>query len=130
MPSPAERLSEALATLTRLDSHDHRIPTVTELCRLAAISRNSLYRYHPNTLAALHEYRRRRRTQLPREASTESRLLQAEFRSVLDQIPKFVALVDHYYVAYHETRAMLHRRERELAELRRRLDEKATRIGR
>ena len=40
------------------------------------------------------------------------------------QSAKLVALVDHYYSAYRETRSLLERRERELADVRRRLDNK------
>jgi len=130
MPTPAERLSDALATLTRLDSDGARIPTVTELCRLAAVSRNSLYRYHRDTLEALHQHRRQRYTQLARGVSTETQAHQAELKSTRDQLQKVVALVDHYYVAFHEARAMSERREREIADLRRRLEEKTTRIRR
>lgn len=39
-----------------------------------------------------------------------------------DQISKLTALVDHYYAAYRETRALLDRRDRQLAELRRKLN--------
>jgi hypothetical protein len=128
MTSPAERLKNALEALTGRDPHDERIPTVTELCRVAAVSRNALYRYHPATLKALHELRRRRCAPMRREARAENRLLKTELKSVRNQIPKIAALVDHYYVAYKETQAMLNRRERELAELRRRLNETPARI--
>jgi chromosome segregation ATPase len=128
MPSPAERLRCALVTLTQDKLDDDRIPTVTELCRLASVSRNSLYRYHPETLKALHEFRRERRMPRSPEARTEDRFLRDELRSVREQIPNLVALVDQYYAAYHETRTLLERRERELAELRRRLDTKPSRI--
>jgi hypothetical protein len=39
-----------------------------------------------------------------------------------DQLSKLAALVDHYYAAYRETRALLDRRDRQLAELRRKLN--------
>jgi transposase InsO family protein len=38
-----------------------------------------------------------------------------------DQLFKLAALVDHYYAAYRETSALLERRDRQLAELRRKL---------
>lgn len=47
------------------------------------------------------------------------------FYSLLqDQLSKLAALVDHYYAAYREVRAMLDRRDREISELRRKLDAK------
>jgi hypothetical protein len=45
-------------------------------------------------------------------------------------VAKLVALVDHFYSAYCETHSLLARRERELAELRRRMDFKPTQLGR
>jgi hypothetical protein len=44
--------------------------------------------------------------------------------------PKLAALIDHYYAASTELRALLERRDRELAELRRRLDERPVRLSR
>jgi hypothetical protein len=38
------------------------------------------------------------------------------------QLSEIAALVDHYYAAYGEARAMFDRRDRELADLRRKLD--------
>jgi hypothetical protein len=38
-----------------------------------------------------------------------------------DQLSKLANLVDHYYAAYRETSALLERRDRQLAELRRKL---------
>jgi hypothetical protein len=39
-----------------------------------------------------------------------------------DRICKLAALVDHYFSAYRETAALLERRDRQLADLRSRLD--------
>ena len=39
-----------------------------------------------------------------------------------ERVTGLAALVDHYYVAYRESHNLLARRERDLAELRRRLD--------
>ncbi|HUO96097.1 MAG TPA: hypothetical protein VMT92_07675 [Steroidobacteraceae bacterium] len=129
MPTPAERLKDALAALTG-PSADDRAPTVTALCRRADVSRNSLYRYHPDVLEALHAYRRRRLIHSTCESGTAVRRLQSELSNTREQIPKLVALIDHYYAAYQEARTLLDRRERELAELRRRLDAKPSRVGR
>ncbi|HEX3845720.1 MAG TPA: hypothetical protein VHV80_15310, partial [Steroidobacteraceae bacterium] len=49
------RLTRALATLTEPAQLRSRV-TVAELCRLADVSRNSLYRYHAPILAALHRH--------------------------------------------------------------------------
>lgn len=55
------RLTEALSTLTEqaLADNTARDVTVTKLCQLAHISRNSLYRYHRGILKNLRTYRRR-----------------------------------------------------------------------
>jgi hypothetical protein len=130
MPTPAERLKDALAALTGSDATGDCVPTVTALCRLADVSRNSLYRYHPEMLEALHDHRRRLRARSACESSAAVRRLQSELKNTQEQVPKLVALIDHYYAAYQEARTMLDRRERELAELRRYLDAKPSRVGR
>jgi hypothetical protein len=121
-PPAADRLRNALATLTQRAPTDDAAPsaTIAELCRLAAVSRNSLYRHHPAVLKALHQYQYERRadaqaaTQISAQLRSENALLQ-------QKLAKLAALVDHYYGAYRETRSLLERRDRELAELRRSL---------
>ncbi len=56
-PSPNRRtaqarLAKALETLTQPggDNRAAQTVTVTELCQLAGVSRNSLYRYHTDVL--------------------------------------------------------------------------------
>jgi hypothetical protein len=51
-------LTKALETLTQRDRGATTV-TVAELCRVADISRNSLYRYHAPILKTLREYQRR-----------------------------------------------------------------------
>lgn len=109
------RLTHALATLTERTPVPSRV-TVAELCRLANVSRNSLYRYHAPILAALHRH------QGPKSARTRGLRSAERHRSenafLRDRITKLAALVDHYFAAYRETAALLARRERELAEVR------------
>lgn len=50
--------------------------------------------------------------------------MNSEIASLRDQLNKLVTLVDHYYGAYCETRTLLQRRERELADLRRTFNSK------
>lgn len=56
----AQRLRDALATMVRTPSTGVAVQplTATTLCQIAGISRNALYRYHPEVLAALHEAQR------------------------------------------------------------------------
>lgn len=97
---------------------------------MAEVSRNSLYRYHPQVLAALRQLQsRREHVRGGRSGSAPS----AEHRELLTlryQSARLVALVDHYYAAYRESQALLERREQELAELRRRLDSKPVALTR
>ena len=113
------RLTRALATLTERHSTRSTI-TVAELCRLANVSRNSLYRYHAPILAAL------RRHQGPKSARKRALRSAEHHRNenalLRDRLTKLAALVDHYFAAYRETAALLERRDRELAALRARLD--------
>jgi AcrR family transcriptional regulator len=91
--------------------------TVTELCRRAGVSRNALYRYHPEVLHDLRKLQcRALRAARSREASTDER---TQTGLLNRHIASLVALVDHYYIAYREASALLARRERELAEVRR-----------
>jgi hypothetical protein len=88
------------------------------LCELAGISRNALYRYHPGALHELHKLQRRR-SRGPSPAQHELQRLRDENEDLRKQMNKIVALVDHYYAAWQESRTLLERRERELAEVRR-----------
>ena len=119
--SPADRLRQALATLTATSGSDERV-TVSALCQLANVSRNSLYRYHRDVLGALREHQRVRHGAGSARPHNTIDSRHAELAALRLQIPKLAALVDHYYAAYRETRALLDRRDRQLAELRRRLN--------
>jgi hypothetical protein len=120
-PAAAQRLTEALESLTRQDARAAASVTVAELCRVADVSRNSLYRYHSPILKALHEHQRHG----PQGAYIKARKSAAKRReenlALREEVAKLVALVDHYFTAHRETAALLERRERELAELRRKL---------
>ncbi len=112
------RLMDALSTLTERAPRQSRL-TVAELCRLANVSRNSLYRYHAPILAAL------RRRQAPKSARTQAlrsvERLRSETALLHERLTKLATLADHYFLAYREALALLERRDRELASLRRHL---------
>lgn len=124
-PAVAARLAGALEVLTQHSGRDmpHQGPTVSALCRLAGVSRNSLYRYHPEILAAL---RLHQRGPAPDTSVGHSHASPAPYdhTAIQDQLSKIAALVDHYYAAYREARVLLDRRDRELADLRRKLHQK------
>ena len=118
--SPAERLREALAELVTRQSPGgtNEALTATALCDLAGVSRTAIYRYHPDVLHELHKIQRRSR----RDPGPDKRTLHKlrdENRVLQQQVAKLAALVDHYYAAWNESRTLLERRERELAEVRR-----------
>ena len=122
--SAADRLKEALTMLTHRKSKlgDPQYATAAELCRLAGVSRNSLYRYHSEALKALRKLQCRRLTREDRGETRTIELLRAETASLHEKIAKLAALIDHYYSAYRETVSLLERRDRELAVMRRKLD--------
>ena len=130
MSSNAERLREALESLAKPSGQGTPPLTVAALCRAAGISRNSLYRYHPQILEALHALRRQQRATREQADCAEVRRLRAELAQLREQIPKLAALIDHYFAAFTELRTLLGRRDLELAELRRRLDSRPARISR
>jgi len=117
-PAAAARLKRAFDLLKQQSGGDRPTQgaTLSELCRLAGVSRNSVYRHHPALLAALRAHQRGSPVDEPTPCTTP------DFALLQDQLGKLAALVDHYYAAYRETRVMLDRRDRELAELRRLLD--------
>ena len=123
------RLTKALALLKRRSGADtaRQGGTISELCRLAGVSRNAIYRYHPTILTQLRQLQGRSATppgQWARSAQP------ADHAQLQDQLSKLAALVDHYYTAYRETRTLLDRRDRQLAELRRKLNSEPVAIRR
>jgi hypothetical protein len=115
------RLTQALETLSQRNQRPARPATVAELCRLAKVSRNSLYRYHTAILQALRKYHPRGPKSAQAKAQESAKQRRIENVALREDISKLVALVDHYYTAFQESRILLERRDRELAELRRRL---------
>jgi hypothetical protein len=120
--SASDRLKSALAALK--DSAPRRETRITAaaVCRTANVSRNSLYRYHPEILRTLREQRPRRNA--ARRSSHAAAADRRELSALRFQTKRLTALADHFYAAYTETQALLGRRNQELAELRRRLDSK------
>lgn len=125
------RLERALAVLMQrtVDGACPQAPTVAELCRLSGVSRNSVYRNHPEILAAV---RLHQRGSAPGDNPAQSIASSVVSSNSMfqDQLTKLAALVDHYYAAYREVRAMLERRDREILELRRRLEIKPSPLHR
>ncbi|MBL8303510.1 MAG: hypothetical protein JNM26_12135 [Ideonella sp.] len=115
----SRRLLETLATMVRQQSSGASPPalTATTLCERADISRNALYRYHPDVVQALHaaQQQHRPRPDGDRRAAQQLRQDNAALR---EQLAKMAALVDHYFAAWQETRLLLQRCDREVAELR------------
>jgi len=123
--SAGQRLQEALAELVQQQTLDNapRPLTATALCELADVSRNALYRYHPDVLEELHKLQRKQGGD-PAPAKQGDQQLREENKELQPQVTALAALVDHYFAACQETRTLLQRRERELAELRRNIKPK------
>jgi hypothetical protein len=115
------RLTQALETLSQRNHRPARPVTVAELCRLAKVSRNSLYRYHTAILQALRKNHPRGPKSAQAKARKSAEQRRTENVAFRGDISKLAALVDHYS-AFQESRILLERRDRELAELRRRLN--------
>jgi hypothetical protein len=130
--SAAERLKQALAVLTRPETGGDRREnaTVAALCRLANLSRNSLYRYHPGILKSLRQHQRQHPAVGAPKVISVAQCLRTENISLHETLSKLVALLDHYYGAYQETLTLLHRRDHELADLRRNLKSRPVTVGR
>jgi len=122
---PAQRLRDALAELVAGSTPE--APTASALCELAGVSRNALYRYHPDILQELHKLQRRR-CRDPGSAKRDLQQLRDENEDLRQHVAKLAALVDHYFAAWQETSSLLRRRERELADLRRNVKPKLASI--
>jgi AcrR family transcriptional regulator len=120
-PAAATRLAKALEVLERRNGNGDigQGATISELCRLSGVSRNAIYRYHPKILAELRR-QQGRSSSLPGAWAKPSST--TDLAVIQEHLAKAVALVDHYYAAYREARVLLDRRDRQLAELRRKLD--------
>jgi hypothetical protein len=118
--SPSQRLREALAAMLKPHESGESAPapTAKALCEQAGISRNALYRFHPDVLQALRAAQQRYR-QRPDASKCVMRQLRRDNAALHEQLTKLAALVDHYFAAWQESRLLLQRRERELAALRR-----------
>lgn len=125
----ADRLRDALAEMVRRQAAGSapQALTATTLCQLAAVSRNALYRYHPDALHALHKVQRQFRC-APDPARRVVQQVRGENDALREQVTRLAALVDHYYAAWMENRTLLERKERELAELRRNIKPRVTPI--
>lgn len=126
----SQRLQEALAKMVRQQDCGTSPPalTATALCELAGISRNALYRYHPGAVQALHEAQQKHRPRLDDDRRA-ARQLRQDNGVLRERLAKLAALADHYFAAWQETRHLLERRERELAEVRRDAKVRVVSIG-
>ena len=125
----AERLRDALAELIRQQASETSSKglTATTLCQLADVSRNALYRYHPDVLLALQRAQLRHGGQQA-PAKREVAQVRGENDTLREQVTKLAALVDHYYAAWKESCTLLARRDRELSDLRRNIKPRVTSI--
>jgi AcrR family transcriptional regulator len=108
-------------TQPRGDNRTAQNTTVTELCQLAGVSRNSLYRYHADILRALRKHQCRRPSAAQSRAVKSDEQRRIENIALREQLATLAALVDHYYAAQRDAATLLERRDKELGELRRRL---------
>lgn len=115
----SQRLLDTLATMVRQQNSGASPPALTAitLCELADISRNALYRYHPDVVQALHAAQQKHRPR-PDGDRRAARQLRQDNAALREQLAKMAALVDHYFAAWQEARLLLQRRDREVAELR------------
>ena len=110
-PAPAaERLRDALAEMVRQQASEASPKglTATTLCQLADVSRNALYRYHPDVLLALQRAQLRHGGQQA-PAKREVARVRSESDALREQGTKLAALVDHYYAAWKESCTLLAR---------------------
>src|SRR5258708_5994840 len=110
----AQLLQDALAELANDASGGS--PTATSLCRLAGVSRNTLYADYRGILHELYKLQRRLH-RAPSPAHQLTQRLRDENEALQVQVKLLAALVDHYFAAWTESSTLLERRDRELADL-------------
>ncbi len=115
-----DRLAEAVSTLTSASRDSAHRVTVASVCHLASVSRNTLYRYYPGIAESIRRLRRRRGTARTGALQNALRSVRSELAMLREQLAKVASLADHYHALTQDLRAQLARRDRELAELRRR----------
>jgi AcrR family transcriptional regulator len=124
------RLTDALSTLdSTMPPASPRI-TVSSVCRLAGVSRNTVYRYYPDVAEAIRRLNHRRGTRRRSAQQTTLRALRSELAALHAQLAKLAALADHYHTEAEELRARLTRRDRDLAPQRGRRQSTAVSIHR
>jgi hypothetical protein len=112
----AQLLRDALSELANNSGGGGR-PTATSLCKLAGVSRNTLYADHKDILRELYKLQRRRH-RAPSPAHQLTQRLRDENEALKMQVKRLAALIDHYFSAWSESSTLLQRRERELADFR------------
>lgn len=111
--SSSQRLRQALVAM----ANDGAILTASALCEKAEISRNALYRYHPDVVQELHQLQHLCRRE-PNLAKRRLEQLRNDNDALKLQVSQLAALVDHYFSAWQEVSNLLKRRENELSDLR------------
>ena len=109
------RLTEALSTLTSATPRASRRITVSSLCRVAGVSRNTVYRYYPDIAEAVRRLSRRRGARHRSAQQNTLRALRSELATLHAQLVKLATLADHYHTEAEELRALLVRRDRDMA---------------
>jgi AcrR family transcriptional regulator len=109
------RLTEALSTLTSATPPASGRITVSSLCRVASVSRNTVYRYYPDVAEAARRLSRRRGARRRAVQRNTLKALRSELAVLRVQLAKLATLADHYHTEAEELRAQLARRDRDLA---------------
>ena len=113
--STKSRLTAALSSLaSAIPPASHRI-TVSSLCRVAGVSRNTVYRYYPDVAEAARRLNHRRGARRRSAQQNTLRALRSELVVLRVQLTKLATLADHYHTEAEELRALLARRDRDLA---------------
>ncbi|MDN6856646.1 hypothetical protein QO207_08605 [Pseudomonas sp. CAN2814] len=111
----ADRIMEAIRTLHE-ESPDKQI-TITAVCNIAEVSRNTIYRYHKDALERIRQLNKSSRPEPPTLKDTVDKLTR-ENRALTLRQEKLAALIDHYFSAWQEAKSKSEHQQRELAELR------------
>jgi AcrR family transcriptional regulator len=99
------RLTDALSKLAAaMPPASYRI-TVSSLCRVAGVSRNTVYRYYPDVAEATPRLNRGRGAHRRLAQQNTLRALRSELVVLHTRLAKLATLVDHYHTEAAEGRA-------------------------
>ena len=105
------RVLKAIEQSSNAAQSNTRFINVAGICRDANISRNSLYRYHPDAVSRIRALQVKYRNLRETYATERESELRKKVAALEDRLAKMTSLVDHYFSAYQEAKEATRRQD-------------------